>query len=255
MSVSRLRTIHVVIIGSLMCLIVVALLYFFVVKKTYERLAVLDTRLKKAETIVARKKQAEDDLEAARVEFSKVTAEYAKYEREKMPLVTFEDRGYGMIAQWKEQCEILGPMVEKWLAKSGIKNTSSLKVPVPGVNPNNVASNYIRLPVGSVTVTGSFQQIIDHIKTWRKFGRLVQIDGLGLSGYSPNITAQYAITVIEFPRGGVGPNIDMAGGGSGSGGSMSGMMGMGGMGGMGGGMMSTMPGPSTMPTAGAKTAK
>ncbi|MHB1458755.1 MAG: hypothetical protein ACYC0V_17740 [Armatimonadota bacterium] len=254
MSVSRLRTIHVIIIGTVMSLIVVSLLYFLVVKKTYERLTVLDGKQKAAETIVARKGQALKDLDAARIEFSRVTAEYAKYEREKMPPVTFEDRGYGMIAQWKEQTEILGPMLEKWPAKSGIKYTSSIQIAAPQVNPNTIAQSIIRLPVGSFSVTGSFSKIMQHIRTWRKFGRLVQIDGLSLSGYSPNMTAQYTVTVIEFPRGGVGPNIDMAGGGAGGGGMggmMGGMPGMPGMGGSGG----MMPTGAMLPNAGPTTAK
>lgn len=252
MSVSRLKTLHVVIIGIVMCLIVVSCLYFFVVKKTYERLAALDVRLKKADGIVAQKDQAVRDLNAANIEFSRVTAEYSKYEREKMPPVTFEDRGYGMIAQWKEQTEVLGPMLEKWPAKTGIKGSGNITIPAPSVNPNTIAQDPFRFSVGSFSVTGSFAQIMKHIRTWRKFGRLVQIDGLSLSGYSPNMTATYSVTVIEFPRGGVGPDIQMAGG---AGGSTSGMGGM--MGGMPGGMPGMMPGgmPGMMPPGGQTTAK
>jgi hypothetical protein len=249
MSVSRLKTLYVVIIGTVMCLIVVSCLYFFVVKKSYERLAALDVRLKKADGVVAQKGEAEQELKDANIEFSRVTAEYSKYELEKMPPVTFEDRGYGMIAQWKEQSEVLGPMLEKWPAKTGIKGSGSISIPAPSVNPNSIAQDPFRFSVGNFTVTGSFAQIMKHIRTWRKFGRLVQIDGLSLSGYSPNMTATYSVTVIEFPRGGVGPTIPMAGGGSNSGTGMGGMM-MGGMPGMTPGMM-----PGMMPSGGQTTVK
>lgn len=210
MNLSKLRRIHIVIIGSVACALVVAGLYFLVIKKAQERIGKLEARLETAEGIWAQKAATESKLEAAKVRYRMVNAKYEEYLGKKMPAISFEDRAQGMIALWKEQTEVLGPMLEKWPGKTGVRLASEVRVPAAGTNPNAVETSLIRVPVGTFRVLGDFSVIMGHIRSWNDFGRLVEISPASLTGPSPTMTAEYTVTVLIFPRGETGPAISMA---------------------------------------------
>ena len=224
---SKLKTIHVVIIGCFACVVVAVGVYFLIIKKSCARIDGLNARYQQAQQVWQRKASVEAQLEAAKQEYRLVKWEYEKYEKEKMPSVSLQDRAQGMIALWKEQAEVLGPMLQSWPDKTGVTLRSDVSVPAAPVNPNSVDPSIIRIPIGSFRVTGDFRTILSHIKSWNKFNRLVQIDFGGLTGPSPGMTAEYTLTVYIFPQGEAGPNVAMAGGGGGQAGAgMTGMPGM-----------------------------
>lgn len=212
MSKSKLKTLHVVIIGCLACALVAGGLYFFVIKKANERIAGLEAQLQQLTAEAEKKSSVEAQLVAAREENRIVSAKYERYLREKMPPISFQDRAQGMIALWKEQAEVLGPMVQSWPNKTGVRFSSGVKIPAAPVNPNSVNTSIISIPIGNFNVTGDFHSILNHIRSWNKFNRLVQIDLGKLSGASPNMTAEYRVTVHIFPRGEAGQPVTMAGG-------------------------------------------
>jgi len=218
MGASKLKTIHVVIIGCFACTVVIVGLYFLVIKKYNEQISILTAKYQAEEQQSLKKPQVEAQLEAARQEYRMVTWQYEKYLREKMPPLSFQDRAQGMIALWKEQAEVLGPMLQSWPAKTGVRLLSGVQVPAAVVNPNSIDVSLIRIPIGTFRVTGDFSAILSHIRSWNKFHRLVQIDPVSLTGPSPGMTAEYGLTVYIFPRGEAGPNITMAGAGEGGGG-------------------------------------
>lgn len=211
---SKLKPLHVVIIGSFACALVIAGLYFLIIKKQYEQIGQLDTQLQTLSQEVARKGQAEVRLEAAKQKNRVVMAKYDKYLREKMPPITFADRAQGMIALWKEQSEMLGPLLQTWPRKTGVTMTSSLQIPAAPVNPNSIDPTLITIPIGTFSVRGDFTTILSHMRSWNKFNRLVKIDAGKLTGPSPGMTADYSVTVYIFPRGEAGQNIAMAGAGA-----------------------------------------
>lgn len=213
MGATRLRTIHVVIIGTFACLVVIFGLYFLIIKKANENIAALEARYQTAEAKWNQKAQVEARLLAAQQKNSIVTANYERYLREKMPPISFEDRTVGMIALWREQGETLGPMLRSWPAKTGVTLTSTVQVPAAPVDPNSINTTLIEIPIGNFTVTGDFPTILSHIRSWNKFGRLVRIDTQGISGTSPALQVQYGVTVYIFPRGEPGPQVAMAGAG------------------------------------------
>lgn len=53
---------------------------------------------------------------------------------------------------------------------------------------------------GTIKVEGTFPEILHHIALWNNFNRIALIDGLTLSGNSPNLVGSYNITIYEFPR-------------------------------------------------------
>jgi len=208
---SKLKSFHVAIIGAVACILVVGGLYFFIIKKQYEQITKLNSEYQVLSEEYARLPKAKERLEIARQNNRIVSAKYEKYLQDKMPPLTFSDRAQGMIALWKEQSEILGPLLQSWPAKTGVNLTSSIQIPAAPVNPNAIDPTLITIPVGNFTVRGDFTTILSHLRSWNKFNRLVKIDLARLTGPSPGMTAEYAVTVYVFPRGEAGQNIAMAG--------------------------------------------
>ncbi len=139
-----------------------------------------------------------------------------------MPTISFQDRAQGMIALWKEQAEVLGPMLQSWPGKTGVQLLSGVTVPAAGTDPNAIDTSLIQIPIGTFEVVGDFSNILEHIGSWNRFGRLVRVDPVSLSGPSPGMRGQYAVTVLIFPHGEAGPAVSM-GGAKGEGSSMPGM--------------------------------
>ncbi len=139
-----------------------------------------------------------------------------------MPTISFQDRAQGMIALWKEQAEVLGPMLQSWPGKTGVQLLSGVTVPAAGTDPNAIDTSLIQIPIGTFEVVGEFSSILEHIGSWNRFGRLVRVDPVSLTGPSPGMRGQYAVTVLIFPHGEAGPAVSM-GGAKGEGSSMPGM--------------------------------
>ena len=209
---SKLRKIHVIIIGCAACALVVAGLFFLVVKPANERIAGVETKLQAATEIANRLPSDQRKLIEVKDEYNKQLTDYSKFMRAKMPAITFADRPQGMIALWKEQAEVLGPMIERWPAKTGVRLVSDVKVPAAPTDPNAINTTLVQLNVGTFEVRGDFYTILNHVRKWNNFNRLVQLSPIGISGTSPNMTAQYNVTVFLVPSGEAGPVFQMGSG-------------------------------------------
>jgi len=88
---------------------------------------------------------------------------------------------------------------------------NDISVPAAPTNPNAMTADLLEIPLGQMTVTGTYQAILNHLRGWNKFNRLVRVDPPTLTGPSPTMTATYNLTVLIFPRGGLGPNVAIAG--------------------------------------------
>lgn len=187
-----------------------------------------------------------DDLLLAQQEVAQAQSLMDKYMREKMPNISLQDRRIGMLALWHEQSEVLGPLLIKWINNSGVRLSSSISIQAPPANPNAItydAVTPIKIDLGRISVTGTFKQIMKHIRMWNSCNRLVLIDLPTLSGESPNITCEYSLSVFIFPRTASGDLVQMAG----DGGTTSGMGGPS----MGGGLPQAggLPMPGSLPKA------
>ncbi len=254
MNLSKLRSIHVIIIGAVVCVIVGVGLFYLLIKPTLAEIAQTKQQYDASKQIADQEPQALRERDKAIEESQKAQQEYAKYQKTKMPNIDFTDRGKGMLALWKEQSVILGPLIQKWPAQSGVRLVSAIQVPAPPVNPNMIQTEIIEIPLGAVQVTGSFDKILKSIEAWNNFNRLVRVDFPNLAGSSPNLVSQFNLTVYIFPRGKAGPQIPIAGQGTPAGGvpGMPGAMPMGGMPPMGAppGPGAPPPPPSTPPMGG-----
>lgn len=246
MGASKLKVLHVVIIGSVLCVALTIGLFYMLIKKADEKIVTEQARVAAAQAIVDQRSAAESDLAAAKRDLALVVVKYEKMMNEKMPALSFQDRMGGWLGIVHEQSEVLGPKFAAWPGRTGVKLTSEVSVPAPPQDANSVETNFITIPMGTFTVTGSFAKIMAHVRSWNKFDRLVQIDPVSLSGYSPNMTGQYNVTLYEFPRGTAGPMLGMVGGSAAPAAAATGAPAGGmspGMGaGMGGGMGPRVPG-------------
>lgn len=244
MNMSKLRRIHVVIIGVLVCLMVGAGLYFLVIDKAVKA---RDAAMAESKSEIAAGGTEQNCnemfkyLQEANLTVVKKTAEYEKIMRTKMPNISLDDTRTGMLALWHEQSEVLGPLLLNHIRSSkGTHLMSAIQIPAPRVNPNDLlefSESPIRIDVGKVSISGNFKSIMDHLRSWNKLNRLVLIDQPTLRGESPNLVCEYSLTVFLYPMTPPGPNVDIAPP-AGSGGGMSG--------GMPGGMLS-MPGGAMAP--------
>lgn len=217
---SKLKSLHIVIIGSVLCVLVGVGAYFLMVKNIQKEIAGLQTRLDAASQVVNTRPQVEARLAQARINNQKLQVALEKYMRAKMPPISFADRTQGMIALWKEEAETLGPMLSAWPAKSGVIFGGGVSLPSAPVDPNAVETSLITLPVGTFSVSGDFETLMNHVRSWNNFNRLVKIDVKQLSGGGEGglLTLTYDATVYIIPRGEAGQNVQMASGQAGAGG-------------------------------------
>lgn len=199
------------IIGSVLCVMIAAGLYFLIVAKANERIKGVQAELDTATQIAARLPSAERKLEQVRLEYSRQFTAYNRFMRAKMPAIALADRPQGMIALWNEQAFTLGPMLERWPAKTGVRRMNSVSVPAAPTDPNAINTTFIPISIGTFQVQGDYGTIMRHVRRWNDFGRLVQLSPISISGQSPNMTAQYSVTVLLVPMGEAGPAFSMSG--------------------------------------------
>ena len=239
-------------IGAVLSLLTVAGLFFFLIKPTMDATSVAEARLTAAapDATDGAHKQAQKLLDTNKIKVQETKLQWAQKSAALMPPYDVsQDRFMAQRQLTYELEHYLGPDLEHYMKTSGVKSTTKFTLPTPPVNPNDITNAPLVIPLGTVTVNGSFRDILTHFYDWQYFNRLVLVDGLSLHGNSPYMTGNYTATVYIFPQGDkTPPPIPQAGGGAagaaGGGGRGGGRPGFGGpSGGMGGGPPSGMGGP------------
>lgn len=262
-ALSKLTWIQVAIIGVVVCAIIGASLYFLMIKKQQEQIAKLTSELQTVQSKANEKPQAEKDLADAKAKLAAAQRRLAIYQRTKMiplSLNTQVDQYHSMVRLWREQGEVLGPLMERHIASTGLvvagtgpnvfanlvtgqrlnASTGSAIIPVPRppATPSGITPGVYTISLGSVTArtTRGFPQVLSFLRSFTRAPRLVAVGAPSITGTSPNLTVTVPLTVYYLVEGGA-PAAPAGGGGMGMG------MGMPGeMGGMGPGMMGPGPG-------------
>lgn len=211
MSLSKLKRLHVIIMGALLCVITGVGFFFLLINPVMKEKALTQTEYEASKAIADTLPMATQDFNAAKVEVSAAEGQFAAYEQSKMPNLSFAQRDQGMLDLWHEQVEVLGPLLIRCASRGGVRLTSEITIPAPDTNPNAMPTDLITIPIGNVTVVGDFPSILRNIRAWNTCPRLVRVDKPSISGVSPFLTASYDITVYIFPKGIAGPQIQMAG--------------------------------------------
>lgn len=133
--------------------------------------------------------------------------------------------------------------VNRQLRVGGVTVVNGPLVPQPSNDPTALLTSYFNVPrlpfpvvlfeLGTVTVRGSFDQIARNMQAWTSMkDYFAVVDGLSISGTSPELTATYSVVIVGFLPGEVsgplgapvatGPAGTAASAGGGAGGGMGG---------------------------------
>jgi hypothetical protein len=145
----------------------------------------------------------------------------------KNPVIDLSDRWKAWQQYNNEVLVTLGPTLNKFWMRDVFgrkKGKTNAVAPLGSLgftaaissDPNSVKGGILTIPItqvpwpadgsliagtggtSTISVIGTFQGDLDHVGVWNRFSRIVQVDGLSLSGYSPFITATYSAKIYEF---------------------------------------------------------
>lgn len=216
MSFSKLKKLHIIIIGAVLCVIAIVAQYFLLVKPKMEEFKSWEDKYKAA--AVLGNPQAENQAIAERnaAELAASQAEQslrAEMER-RMPDLSFSDRKFGMLQLWHENIKNLGPLMEAFAHDPNCTSVSGqFNIPTPPLNPNDPIFDAPVLTFqGSIHAQGStFKSILNNVRRWNNCRRLVMVGPPAISGNTPRLSVAYSITGFIFPVRSGGPQIPMAG--------------------------------------------
>jgi len=191
MSLAKLKKIHVIIIGSVLCLIAAVALFFLMIKPQQEAYRAAKERYDKASVLgnQTAENQAIEDLNKAMNEVQLAQAQLDTQMRRRMPDLSFARRDIGMLQLWQEQIKTLGPLLENFARDRTVKVIfSGFALPAPPSNPNDPIfhQDVIVFQLGNITVVGDFKGVREDGRRWNKCRRLVMVGPRRLAGVSPN---------------------------------------------------------------------
>lgn len=216
MSLSKLKKIHVIIIGSVLCVIAGVAVFFLQIKPQRVAFAAAEARVTAASdkgnqgAKDAAIKKRSDAIMAFQVAQGQLDVQMKK----RMPDLNFARRDIGMLALWKEQIKTLGPLLESFAHDKNVKvQQAAFQIQPPPADPNSSVfdQDVLVFPLGNVTVTGDFKHLMDNIRRWNNCRRLVVVGAPTLQGISPALTESYSLTCYIFPVAKGGAKIQMAG--------------------------------------------
>lgn len=222
MSLSKLKKIHVIIIGIVLCIISGVAVFFLQVKPQMEKFKVAQARYDKAKVKgnEQSKLQAMRERDKAIVDFQMAQAQLDVQMKRRMPVLNFSRRDIGMLALWNEQIKTLGPLLESFARDKNVKVIQAkFQIPPPPANPNDAVFDQEPLvfTLGTVAYSGDFKHLMDNVRRWNNCRRLVMVGPPALVGISPQLVVAYNLTCYIFPVAKGGSKIQMAGGGAASG--------------------------------------
>jgi hypothetical protein len=266
---SRLTILHINIIGAVVCVIVGVALYFTIITAGFEDVNKAQAALKAVQDREAKFATAQKALETATKNRDLAIADYRMFEAEYMPVIgypplgkpTGDERLTLMMRlfwpnngrSWPERFikRVRSHMAAEQRANGIVwENPGVLALPAFGPDPNTIEAAQPGEGLGPVlhyryqmsVRARSLDALMRHVRDWtsaRGMG-VPTVEGLEITGNSPNLRASYMLTLTiilrdeEFKRiPPTNPRISGSGGGAGGGGGMMGMMGMGGPGMMG----------------------
>lgn len=182
----------------------------------------------------AKHPQAKRKIEKANAQIRAVEAKWNAILAEKTPEAEVSRGGinlnvnaFQLIIDTKRFRNNVQRALNKQLLAGGVKVVGPY---VPGVgdndDPNSLLASYYNYPaiafpvviydLGQVTVQGTYEQIMNHVRAWSKMPRYLAVaDGLRLSGTAPILTGTYNLSVVGFIRDtGIYPPVPFGSGGA-----------------------------------------
>ncbi|MBS1712856.1 MAG: hypothetical protein JST30_00820 [Armatimonadetes bacterium] len=165
-----------------------------------------------------KQKQANDKVKKAEQDVQKMELEWQKIVAVKTPPNNVGSGGINLaVNRWQltnDSVKFRNSVqnaVNAQLRRGGVRVVNGPRIPSPPGNAAQIVEYYnypaIRFPVlvfnlGAVTVTGSYAQIMSHVRAWSSMPNYLAVaDGLQLSGTTPTMTGTYNLTLVAYIRG------------------------------------------------------
>jgi Tfp pilus assembly protein PilO len=218
MGLSKLTAGHIAIIGVVLALLIGGTFYALGPHKTSQNLRTLAERESAADTQLMAETKNKKDKAAAQQEVAQTQAQFAKYERRLMPKPAIDltkptdERAMtvAMIELWKQPYKI-ATMANRFARDQARRYKVRLLSPPFSIagqptDPAAIPNTLLVFPMGTIQVSGSFQNVNDYMRSWNRFNRLVALDGFQLStGPDPvagngTVVGQATVTCYVFPK-------------------------------------------------------
>jgi hypothetical protein len=202
-ALAKITQIQVYIIAVVLTALVGAGIYFGLIKPKSEAFTVADERWNAANQVVLTRPKEEAAQKDAIKKVALAKADWNRFDRALMPNIDISNFLTGSQQLWNEQVLVLGPKVKRYLESDTKVRVlqSNITIPAPNPDPNQVNKKSFEIPLGTITVQGTFQNVLNHVQRWNNFDRLVIADNLTLSGNSPRLTGTYTLRVVIFTHG------------------------------------------------------
>jgi hypothetical protein len=219
----KLRPLHIFIIAAVLTLLIGgSLIYFWIMPINAENntLSAAVATLQDQGSDM-RKQQAEEDLQAAIAEAEATRERWARLEdryfrvgpgRSVLDFSPQAGGRWGVLQTLSlEHVETLGPAIERWVAGTGNRLTSSISVEAAPRDPNAIPPDVIPIRIGGVRVAGSYASLLRLLRTTPTMPRLGLIDDVTVTAASgqavttgapprETVTADIGLMVYIFPR-------------------------------------------------------
>jgi len=261
MKSNKLTHVHVYLIGGVIMTIVGVALYFMLLKPLNEEVTLLTGQVQAKETEsvdVDGKKFVWNQLEGAQKALAEAQTRKAGKEAQ---LASIERRKQLPVSQTLRiattQNEILASTMPRWLmlpervvvtmenwSKSrakryGVEAETTFAAKAPSTDPAQIPTDIVAWNLGTMTVTGKFDRVMQWAKDWNNAPLVTAVNDLkcSIADRGGKVKATASLYVYIFPTGpGAGKAVSVAGTGAPGGGMP------GGMSGYPGGGMGNMPG-------------
>jgi Tfp pilus assembly protein PilO len=206
MRTGGLKRVHIVIIGVVLGLLAAVGIYFAAIKPVNESIAELQSETEGYQTKAATKPTAEKALATAQQKQAVERINLQRWETKYMRLgpeqafFSLKDPQQAMILLWKEHANTVGPLLTKFIRRSGVRLVSQIQIPGAPVDPNAINTKEYTVPLGQVQVVGTFANINRFLRSVQNAPRLLRVNNVELQGQSPNISATVDMTMIVLPR-------------------------------------------------------
>ena len=212
----RLSSLTYIVCGIVLVLITWAGFWFFSIDKTNKEIASWQAYDQKLDQVISqpshkaaseRVRKAYETVYAAEMAWKQI-ADTRTVSAGRINLVPHRWQSTVNVRKWK-------PMVEQdlnnWVRRGGVRLLSppAITLPVPTDVANYLVATYFNFPalkfpvvfwpIGKVTVEGTYDHIMSHVRSWSKIpGYVASVRGLGISGGGNRLRGSYDLLVLGF---------------------------------------------------------
>jgi hypothetical protein len=225
MGSSKIKPVHVYLIGGVLMLIIGVGLYFAVLKPVNDEIEVVNGQIaaERAKTVsvdnqpftIAQRTAAEDALKKAEIRKNERKATLAALEvRKQLPSnerleIAGDTPGLitNTLPRWFNLPQVVVQRMERYAQQSarkhGVTVTTQFSGPSPGTNPDSIPRQIIAWTLGGMTVEGEFNRVMAWVRDWNNAPLLVSVDGLRcqLAGRNGRVVATAGLSAFVFPTG------------------------------------------------------